>query len=174
MTVAQARPFIEAHHYARGASNTATFVFGLFIKADPTLLGVNWWLPPTRVACESVDRERWRQVIALSRMAVAPNVPKNACSFMLGRAVRSIRADGRFVALVTYADESQGHEGHVYRACGWEYVGRTGPYLRWVDPATGRQVASQATTTRSVAEMERLGYMRSGRFYKHKFIKRLS
>ena len=168
-----ARQFIETHHYARGASNTAVYVHGLFHVEDPELAGVVWWLPPTRVAAESVDKERWRQVLSLSRMAVLPGAPKNACTFLLGRAVRRIRSDRRFVALVTYADESQGHDGHVYRAAGWSYCGRTGPYLRWVDPKTGRQVASQATTTRSVAQMEAMGYVRDGRHCKHKFVLRL-
>lgn len=168
-----ARPFIEQHHYARGASNTAVYLFGLFHVWFDTLWGLTWWLPPTRVAAESVDRDRWTKVLALSRMAVAPGVVKNACTFMLARSVREIQADGRFVALVTYADESQGHTGGVYRAAGWEYVGRTGPYPRWVDPESGKQVATQATTTRSVAEMKALGYVRTGKFFKHKFVRRL-
>lgn len=170
----EARAFIEQHHYARGASNTGVYLFGLFHIWFNTLWGLTWWLPPTRVAAESVDPIRWRQVLALSRMAVFPGVMKNACSFMLSRSEQAIRRDGRFVALVTYADESQGHTGGVYRAANWEYVGRTGPYARWVDPATGRQVATQATKTRTVATMRALGYERTGSYFKHKFIRRLA
>lgn len=173
---AEAAAFIAANHYARGASKTSVYRFGLFHFLAPSApLGVTLWLPPTKVAACSVDPVRWRQVLALSRMAVAPGVPKNACSFLLGRAVRAIRRDRRFVALVTYADESQGHDGHVYRAAGWTYCGRTGSNPRWVDPRTGRQVATQATTTtRTADQMTALGYVRTGRFCKHKFIRRLA
>ena len=174
VSVAEAKSFIFEHHYAKGSSNTAVYAFGLFHRILPQMLGVTVWLPPTRVAAESVDRDRWQKVLALSRMAVHPAVPRNACSFMLSRAVRAIARDSRFVALVTYADESQGHFGGVYRAAGWEYVGRTGAQPRWVDPVTGRQVATQSTTTRKRSEMEALGYLRSGPFHKHKFIKRLT
>lgn len=168
---AEARPFVVEHHYAKGASNTAVYTFGLFnLRAPLTLAGVTWWLPPTRVAAESVDRARWRQVLALSRMAVLPGAPKNTCSFMLARSVRAIRRDRRFVALVTYADESQGHSGAVYRASNWQYVGRTKPSPLWLDPRTGRQVAKQATKSRTVAEMLALGYERGGSFCKHKFV----
>ena len=80
-----------------------------------------------------------------------------------------IEKDGRFVSLVTYADESQGHSGNVYRAANWEYVGRTGPYPRWLD-SSGRQVAPKATTNRTKHEMELLGHTRVGSFYKHKFV----
>lgn len=172
---AEAVAFIEANHYAKGASKTSVYRFGMFHFLAPDVpLGVTLWLPPTKVAAQSVDPVRWRQVLALSRMAVAPGMPKNSCSFMLGRAVRAIRRDRRFVALVTYADESQGHDGHVYRASGWEYCGRTGAQPRWVDPSTGRQVATQATKTRTAAQMAALGYARAGRFHKHKFIRRLA
>lgn len=167
-----AQDFIRQFHYARGGSNTAVYVPGLYLQGSTSLWGVAWWLPPTRVACESVDRERWKQVLALTRMAVHPYAPKNACTFMLARSVRKIRQDRRFVALVTYADESQGHDGGVYRAANWDYVGRTGPYPRWVN-SLGQQVAAKATKNRTKAEMLALGHQQTGSFYKHKYVLRL-
>jgi hypothetical protein len=107
-----ARALVVAHHYAKGGSNTGVYFHGLIQRAQPHVAcGVAWWLPPTRRAAESVDRVRWRQVLALTRLVVTPEVPLNGASFLLGRSIRMIRADGRFVALVTYADESQGHLG---------------------------------------------------------------
>lgn len=149
------------------------YTHGLYRKADDILHGVAWWLPPTRVACESVDREQWKKVLSLTRMVLVPGTPKNACSFLLSRSIAHIREDKRFVALVTYADESQGHTGGVYRASGWEYVGRTGPYPRWLDNK-GKQVAPKATKNRTKAEMEALGHIKVGSFYKHKYVLRLS
>lgn len=168
----EAQEFIRQHHYARGGSNTAVFTHGLYHADDDRLYGVAWWLPPTRVACESVDKENWTRVLSLTRMAIHPDVPKNACSFLLARSVRLIRATGRFVALVTYADESQGHLGGVYRACNWTYIGRTGPYPRWLD-TSGKQVAPKATKNRTKAQMEALGHVKVGSFYKHKYVLRL-
>lgn len=165
-----ARAFIEAHHYARGASKTAVLTMGLYPTITPDwLAGVTWWLPPTKAAAVSVSPDRWKEVLGLSRMAVFPALGRNACSFMLARAVRHLRASGRWHKLVTYADESQGHEGLVYRASGWTYEGRVGPKPRWIDPRTGRQVSTQATRTRTVAEMTALGYVNTGSFFKHKY-----
>ena len=169
----EAQRFIREFHYARGGSNTAVYTHGLFIRSAPFLFGVVWWLPPTRVACESVDQERWTQVLSLTRMAIHPVAPRNAASFLLSRSVKLIKKDGRFVALVTYADESQGHTGGVYRAANWEYVGRTGPYPRWMD-REGKQVAQKATVNRVKSEMEALGHIKLGSFYKHKYVMRLS
>lgn len=169
-----ARTLVALFHYARGGSNTAVFVHGLYARSSGHLKGIAWWLPPTRVACESVNRSQWTRVLALTRMVMMPDVPRNACSFLLARAVDQIKQDGRFISLVTYADESQGHTGAVYRAANWTYVGRTGPYPRWIDPKTGQQVAVKATNNRRVAEMLAKGYVKQGSFHKHKYVLHLS
>lgn len=165
----EAQRLVREFHYARGGSNTAVYVHGLYHRATGLLCGIAWWLPPTRVACESVNRDQWQRVLSLTRMVMRPGTPKNACSFLLARSIKAIKRDGRFVSLVTYADESQGHTGGVYKAANWEYVGRTGPYPRWVDK-DGRQVAPKATVNRTKAEMEALGYRKVGNFYKHKYV----
>lgn len=167
-----AQEMVRDHHYAKGGSNTAVFVHGLYRRSDDSLHAIAWWLPPTRVACESVNKAQWTKVLSLTRMASLPGTPKNACSFLLSRSCKLIRQDGRFVSLVTYADESQGHLGGVYRAAGWTYVGRTGPYPRWVDH-DGRQVSPKSTWNRTKDTMEALGFRKVGSFYKHKFVKHL-
>lgn len=169
-----AQRMIREMHYAKGGSNTYVYCHGLFKHGDPTPHGVSWWLPPTRVAAESVNREKWKQVLSLTRLVVAPGIPKNAATFMLAKSVKMIKQDARFVSLVTYADESQGHLGRIYRAANWVYVGRTGPYPRWIDPSSGRQVAPKATKNRTKAQMEELGYIKQGSYYKHKYILHLT
>jgi len=170
-----AQDMVREHHYARGGSNTAVYTHGLFYKNDllcvdlPKCRGIVWWLPPTRVACESVNKGSWRRVLSLTRMVLLPDVPRNAASFLLSRSVKMIRKDGRFDTLVTYADESQGHTGGVYKASNWAYIGRTGPYPRWLD-STGKQVAQKATKNRVKSEMEALGHIKVGSFHKHKYV----
>jgi hypothetical protein len=170
--LAEAQRMVREYHYSKGGSNTAVYTHGLYERTTGTLYGVAWWLPPTRVACESVNKEQWRKVLSLTRLVAHPDVPRNACSFLIAESVKRIKADGRFVSLVTYADESQGHTGAIYKASNWHYVGRTGPYPRWVSQ-DGRQVAPKATVNRTKAEMEALGHRKTGAFYKHKFIMHL-
>lgn len=81
------RRFIEAHHYAGGASNTAVAVHGLFRWGQGELLGVAHSLPPTKPAAQSVSAD-WRNVLALSRFVIAPEVPKNAATFIQARSIR--------------------------------------------------------------------------------------
>ena len=163
---------VERYHYARGASNTATYLHGLFRRAasfwDTDCLGVAWWIPPTKSAARATYPTDWRGVLALSRLVIAPDVPKNGCTFLLARS-RNLIDRQRWPALVTYADEWQGHTGTIYRADNWRDVGRTAPEATFVKD--GRMIARKAgPKTRTRAEMEALGAVMIGRFAKRKYV----
>ncbi len=168
-----AQRFVAAYHYARGGSNTATYLHGLFHVGeifDEQCQGVAWWIPPTRSAAEATFPERWQGVLCLSRMAIHPDVPANACSFLLARSRRLINPEA-WPCLVTYADEWRGHTGAIYRADNWHYEGRTRPERTY--QLGGRMVARKAGGhTRTHAEMLALGAVMVGSFAKHKFVRR--
>lgn len=170
-----AQRFVAAHHYARGGSNTATYLHGLFRAGeifDEQCQGVAWWIPPTRGAAEATFPERWQGVLCLSRMAILPGLPSNACSFLLARSRRMIDRE-RWPCLVTYADEWRGHTGAIYRADNWRYEGLTRPQRTY--QLGGRMVARKAGGhTRTHAEMLALGAVMVGSFAKHKFVLRKS
>lgn len=167
ITQSEAAEFIKVNHYAKGCSHVSTYRFGLFDRAG-RLKGATVWLPTTKRASAAVDH-RWQSVMCLSRMAIAPDVPKNACSFTLARSIKAILADGRYHSFVTYADSRMGHEGHVYLASGWIPAGRSQPTQCWLD-AQGRQVAQQSTKSRRKAEMIELGYKMVGSYRKRRFV----
>ena len=170
----EARDFITMHHYAKGASNTRVYSHGLFRQDSDVLMGAALWLPPTRVAAESVNKDEWQRVLSLTRLACHPDAPRNAATFLLAASIRLIRQDGRFVSLVTYADTRYGHTGAIYRASNWNYVGRMRGSSAWRDPATGRQVSRKATQSRTDAQMLELGYERLPPSDKHKFVLHLN
>lgn len=163
--IAKARRFIVANHYAQGASNTRAAIHGLYRKADYALMGVVWWIPPTRDAAKALWPEP-DAVLSLSRLAIAPDVPKNAATFLLMASVK--RLDPRWVCLVTYADTAQGHTGGIYRAAGWEYMGLTKPERLYVKD--GVMISRKCgPKTRTHAEMLAIGAECKGAFRKHKF-----
>jgi hypothetical protein len=169
-----AKAFISAHHYSGGCSNTRVYSHGLFKKEDGELYGVALWLPPTKVAAESVNKNQWQKVLSLSRLACRPEAPKNSASFLMAASIRKIKEEGRFVSLVTYADLRMGHTGAIYKATNWQYIGEMKGSPAWVDPSTGRQVARKSTKSRKNAEMLALGYECLGVFGKHKFVMHLA
>jgi hypothetical protein len=161
---------VEREHYAAGAANTATYRHGLFRVGDifdEQCVGVALWIPPTKAAAAATYPERWTGVLALSRLAIEPDVPKNAASFLLGASMRLIDR-GKWPCLVTYADEWRGHVGAIYRATNWEYCGLTKPER--VYTIGGRMIARKAgPKTRTHAQMLALGAVCEGAFRKHKF-----
>ena len=166
-----AREMVEKYHYAKGGSNTAVYVHGLYLKGNLfDCLGIAWWLPPTKsCAINTYPGGDWRKVLSLSRLVVSPEVPQNGASFLLGQSLKLIRSDRRFECLVTYADEMQGHTGAIYKATNWEYLGLTKPQDVWKD-SNGKMVARKAgPKTRTNQQMVELGYTKAGSFPKHKY-----
>lgn len=165
-----ARRIINKHHYAKGASNTAVYIHGLFpAKAfwNNDCRGVTWWIPPTKSAAIATYPENWRGVLSLSRMAIMPETPKNACTFLLSRSTKLIDPE-KWPCLVTYADQWRGHTGGIYKAANWEYVGTTNPEA--VYTRNGRMVSRKAgPKTRTRKEMEELGCRSEGKHAKHKY-----
>ncbi len=159
---------IAEHHYARGGANTSVKMLGL-IRCDGELVGAAQFLPPTKVAAQSVAGADWRSVLGFSRLVVLDSEPTNAESLFLGAAVHEIKKDRRWKAILTYADEAQQHTGTIYKATNFEPLGLTRPETRYVDAETGRLIAKKATRSRTKAEMLALG-CRSEKSCKHKFV----
>jgi hypothetical protein len=166
------RSLVEAYHYAGGASNTATYLHGLFRKEfslDDRCFGVAWWIPPTKSAALATYPADWRGVLCLSRLVLDPRVPQNGASFLLARSRKLIDRE-RWPALVTYADEWRGHTGQIYRADNWDYIGKTKPERTYV--IGERMVTRKAgPKTRTHAEMLALGAEMVGSHAKHKFVR---
>lgn len=169
--LAIARELVERWHYSHGASNTATYLHGLWPRDSfwaQECVGCAWWIPPTKSAALATWPDNWEGVLCLSRLVIVPDMPTNAASFLLGRSMRLIDR-GRWPILVTYADEWQGHTGAIYRATNWRYVGKTRPERTYL--LNGRMVARKAGPhTRTDAEMRELGAECVGAFAKHKFV----
>lgn len=171
VAISIARRLVQHHHYAHGASNTATYLHGLFRHLDfwdEQCQGIAWWIPPTKSAALATYPENWQGVLCLSRLVIKPRVPQNACSFLLAGSMKQIDR-GRWPCLVTYADEWQGHDGTIYRASNWRELPMTKAEPTFVKD--GRMIARKAGGhTRTRAEMEALGAKMIGRFAKHKFV----
>lgn len=166
-----ARRLIEREHYARGASNTATYLHGLFpVNSfwEEDVQGVAWWIPPTRSSAEFTYPANWNGVLSLSRLAIRPEVPSNGASFLIGASMRLIDRD-RWPCLVTYADQMMGHTGAIYRATNWRYEGLTKPKLAWARNGRLRSMKG-GKHTRTHEQMNALGAEKIGRYAKHKFV----
>ncbi len=169
---AEAARLIRTWHYSGSCPNTSTYRHGLY-RADTLLhgepYGVALWIPPTRTTAESLAGEQWQGVLSLSRLVVAPEVPRNGASFLMAGSMRAIDRD-RWPVLVTYADTNQGHTGAIYRATNWRCDGEVPAGDVWQD-ADGRLCGrKRGRFTYTVAEMEAQGLTRRPAAPKIRFV----
>ena len=170
---AEAKRLVGALHYSRSHSNTAVATHGLrrnTVLADTD--GVAWWLPPTRSAAVSLHPDRPEGVLTLSRLVVAPHVPTNGASFLLGRSMKLLDRQ-RWPVLVTYADTNQGHTGAIYRATNWECDGPVDAGDVWVDELGRLAGRKRGPRTLTHAEMVESGYTMRPQRPKIRFVHRL-
>lgn len=174
------RALVARYHYAGGTSNTVTGCHGLIERSSGHIKGVAWWIPPTKGAAEACLRGNadlgaadvsgvhdWQGVLSLSRLVILPGMPTNAATFLMMRSAALL--DACWPVLATWADTERGHEGGIYKAAGWEYLGLSVPTPVWVD-ADGVRVAKKAgPKTRTIAQMRELGHVFLGNFAKHRF-----
>lgn len=171
LSIPVGRSLVRRFHYARGASNTRTYLHGLFAADafwEADCVGAAWWIPPTKSAALATYPENWQGVLCLSRLVIKPDVPSNAASYLIGRSIRLIDRS-RWPCLVTYADSWQGHDGAIYKATNWTEVGRTKPERTYVQ--AGRMLSRKAGgKTRTHSEMLALGAECIGSFSRIKFV----
>ena len=175
----EAGKVIAQWHYAKSSSNCARS-FGLMRRDGGMehLVGAAQFLPPLRPAARKVEALAAAQgrhvpadrVVALSRLVVAPDEPQNAASILVGAALRALKRERRWCAVLTFADTSVGHTGCVYRALNADPAGMTKPEPYWINPATGARVSRKATVSRTSAEMKALGMEQRMSEGKYRFI----
>ena len=161
------KQFIQKWHYAGTCGNASILKLGLFDKNDQ-FCGVAIWNYPA-VGCSRYFGLGVKEVLALSRLAIHPSVPKNAASYLIGQSIRLIKKTYSWIKqLVTYADTRCGHTGTIYKATNWEYLGRTVPYYAWIDSENKTVSCYSNGKKRNYKQMDAL-YQRIGPYTKHRF-----
>lgn len=151
------RDLIRRYHYTRSVTNAGT-LFCARRRRDGAIVGGAVYLPPPRGAAVRWALTDPSRTIHLSRLVVAPGEPQNLAGMIIAASLRAIEKDGRYDTVITFADQSEGHTGTVYRATNAIACGVSRPAIYWVDPETGSRVSQKATENRSVAQMKSLGY----------------
>lgn len=166
----KASMLIKTYHYSRSHSKQDVALHGLFlIQDDYNALpyGVCWWIPPASPSVARYCSEDFAGVLSLSRMALTPDAPRNAASFLLSRSIKLLPE--RYHTLVTYADTWQGHTGGIYKATNWHYDGLTDKKPVYVDNEGAVVSTRRGDKTTSIESMNEQ-YILLGHYPKHRFI----
>lgn len=124
------KSFIENNHYKKSArSLKPTNIYGLFY--DEFMVGVALYGQPCGF---SVEKKYGKGTVELRRFCLINEAPKNSESFFLGRTIRSLKKLGVVTNIISYADTNKGHEGIIYKAANFNFLGvekYPAKVLRW-------------------------------------------
>lgn len=156
-----AESLIVKHHYTHKWS-LCQVAYGIFYKTDrecdfieameEKLIGcMVFGQPVGRSAAESISELiTVKEVFELTRLYIHDGYGRNIESYCLSKAIQMLKKDFPHIrAIITYADNEQGHRGTIYQACGFYYQGNSsialmpnfsisevGPPYEWIHSRT--------------------------------------
>lgn len=133
-----AKEYIIKNHYSHGCHNAPSPCYGLFDKDD--LIGVLMFATPCseNVRASIFGGENKDKVIELHRLHILDITPKNTESWFIARCLKMLKSDKpQIKAVISFSDMTQGHNGTIYQATNFYYIGKTSPCTFYIDQ-TGR------------------------------------
>ena len=164
------KSFIRQYHYSHSCHN-GPMCWGLFDGDE--LIGVCAFATP---GSENVRRSvfgpgRESEVTELHRLVVLDVTPKNTESWFVARAMRGLleyRPNIR--AILSFADETEGHRGVIYQALNAIYCGTTGRSRFWRDPEGRLRHPRQGGHNVTPEEASEMGWVSEMRDAKHRYL----
>lgn len=113
----QYKHFVRQHHYSK-ACPPGKYWFAAW--HENKLVGVMVFRKPSLPkTAKAYDVQ-----LELSRLVMLDEAGKNSESRFIGFALRWIGKNDDAKAIISFADPRAGHDGVIYRASNWEYLGR--------------------------------------------------
>ena len=150
-------PYIMEKHYAKRFPSVS-YAYGLFLGG--TLLGcVTFGSPAGSTVRKGLAGEKHAEtVIELNRLCLEYN-RKNEASLLVSKAIKFLPKPKM---IISYADTSQGHQGIVYQACNFIYLGLSAKRTDWKvkgkEHLHGQTVADEFRGVKNRAEAMRQKY----------------
>lgn len=112
---------LNKHYLYRRPS--ISFAYSLFYKGE--VVGVITIGKPASPAVGRglMGRELTKHVYELNRMFVDDKMPPNTGSYFLGKVLKMLKPHN--IILISYSDIGMGHNGYIYQATNFYYVGQT-------------------------------------------------
>ena len=120
-----AKNFYKKWHYLGDQGFLSTVNYGAYfdgyIVGVITFAGVSAVETIKGIFGTSEQKGFWE----IKRLAMTDGCPKNSESRFIAVSIRLLRKAYLTKAIITYADTAQGHEGTIYKASGFKYLGLT-------------------------------------------------
>lgn len=145
------REFIESNHYSHNV-NGVKIKYCFKVCHQNRLVG--------GVIFGAISTTAWRKfsnaetkVLELRRLVLVDEAGKNSESRVIGYCLRTIkRIDKDIEIIVSYADPYYGHDGCIYRASNFKYLGLSSKDKGYLDTETKKVYHSRALRTKYKGE----------------------
>ncbi|MFC2000145.1 DNA methyltransferase [Chloroflexota bacterium] len=116
-----AKELLEREHYLHSLPGGTKLTFGIF--CNQRLMGALALGAGPPLAYRLVNGATLDDCVALTRLWLSDELPRNSESRVLGIVLRALRRNTSLKFLISYADPSVGHLGTIYWASNWLYTG---------------------------------------------------
>jgi hypothetical protein len=150
-------------HYLKKWPGVCVLILAVLRREQ--VIGVIVFALPPRETAKRYGGVTWE----LARLWVSDEIPTNAETWIISKAVKHIRQNYKAVKfLVSYADPSAEHSGTIYKAANWRSDGRTDegrktPRFDYADAKTGKRYSRRAHVPEG-AEIKRIPRVSKYRF----------
>ena len=114
---------VTERHYLHSPPSAVRLSLGVFAAGE--LLGVAMFNAGPRGGPSLFRGAKSPDVLSLCRLWLDDRLPRNSESRVLAVACRALARHTAAKAVIAYADPGAGHEGHIYRAVGWLFLGES-------------------------------------------------
>lgn len=118
------KDFLETYHYLHNM-NGVDARYSFKITKNGKLVGA---IVFGRLAMASVWKKYVNDpydILELRRLCILDEEPQNVGTWFVAQSIRFLKHNTQVQKLIAYADTTMGHEGTVYKAGNWKYVGHT-------------------------------------------------
>ena len=117
-----ARKIIETHHYTHSYPNSTKVSFGIYHKGK--LQGCICYGLPACLSHIGKFNIAKSELMELLRLWTKDNSPKNMESKAISITISILKREmPKLKVLISYADPNAGHNGTIYQASNWRYIG---------------------------------------------------
>lgn len=142
------RDFIEQNHYSHSINGVKVSLC-FCVTFGGRLVGAALFGALSTTAWKKFSDSE-EKVLELRRLVLLDEAGKNSESRVVGLCLRYIRKHlNNIDVIVSYADPKHGHNGIIYKASNFDFVGLSGRDFGYLDKETGKVYHSRALRTKS-------------------------
>lgn len=166
-----AKEYLINNHYTHGCHNGPFPCYGLFENNE--LIGALAFATPCseNVRASVFGKEYKDSVTELHRLHIKDVTPRNTESWFISKCLNLLKKDNEKIkAVISFSDSTQGHQGTIYRASGFFFIGHTGKATFYLDETGRLRHPRQNGVNISKEEAKRRGWKPVKRSAKNRYL----